>query len=131
MLKEFKEFIMKGNMLEFAVAVIMAGAFGAVVTSFTSDIVMPPIGMALGGMDFSDLKYVMQAGTVDADGAAVVEEVAIRWGQWLKYVIDFVIIAFILFLIIRAYNKAQPPAEVVEGPSEIDLLTEIRDGLKK
>jgi large conductance mechanosensitive channel len=131
MLKEFKAFVMRGNVLEFAVAVIIAGAFGAVVTSFTNDIIMPPIGMALGGMDFSDLKMVLQA----AEGEDV-PEVAIRWGLWVKYVIDFLIIAFILFMIIKAYNNVtkpktpEAPAKPA-GPTQEELLAEIRDLLKK
>ena len=124
---------MKGNVLELAVAVIMAGAFGAVVTSFTNDIIMPPIGMALGGVDFTDLRTVLQEAVVAADGTVEVKEVAIRWGQWIKYIIDFIIIAFVLFMIIRAYNRTQTPEEepVPAGPSELDLLKEIRDELKK
>lgn len=130
MIKEFRDFIMKGNVLELAVAVIIAGAFGAVITSFTKDILMPPIGLALGNDSFTDLKFVLQA----ADGD--ITEVAIRWGQFIKYVIDFLIIAFILFLIVKSYNKmnkkeekeapAPPP-----GPTELDLLEEIRDLLQK
>ena len=139
MLKEFKEFIMKGNVLEFAVAVIMAGAFGAVVTSFTNDIIMPPIGLALGNAEFDNLKFVLQEATIGADGAVAAEEVAIRWGQWIKYVLDFLIISFILFLVIKGYNNVQARTKKAEeaapeepaGPSEIDLLTEIRDSLKK
>lgn len=126
MIKEFKDFILRGNVLELAVAVIIAGAFGAVITSFTNDILMPPIGMALGNVDFTDLKYVLQAAEGDNP------EVAIRWGLFVKFIIDFVIIAFILFMIIRTYNKMQPKEEAAPaGPSDIDLLTEIRDLLKK
>ena len=129
MLQEFKAFIMKGNVLELAVAVIIAGAFGRVVTSFTNDILMPPIGIALGNVDFTDLKYVLQAGSED------VEEVAIRYGQWIKFVIDFLIISFILFLIIKSYNRINPKEEPAPapdpGPSEKDLLKEIRDLLQK
>lgn len=127
MIQEFKDFIMKGNVLELAVAVIIAGAFGAVVTSFTSDILMPPIGMALGGVDFSDLQYVLQA--AEGDKPAVV----ISWGKFVKFVIDFIIIAFVLFMIIRTYNKTQEPAPEAApaGPSDNDLLSEIRDLLKK
>jgi len=127
MIQEFKDFIMKGNVLELAVAVIIAGAFGAVVTSFTGDILMPPIGMALGGVDFSELQYVLQA--AEGDQA----EVAIKWGQFVKYIIDFLIIAFVLFMIIKAYNSTQEPpaAPAPAGPSDNDLLSEIRDLLKK
>ncbi len=130
MIQEFKDFIMKGNVLDLAIAVIIAGAFGTVITTFTNEVLMPPIGQALGGMDFSDLKYVLQAASGEGDNA--VAEVAIMWGKWLNTIINFLIIAFILFLIIRANNKANPPApEAPAGPSDIDLLTEIRDALKK
>lgn len=127
MIQEFKDFIMKGNVLDLAVAVIIAGAFGAIVTSFTNDILMPPIGMALGDVDFTNLKYVLK----EAEGEGV-EEVAIRWGQFVKYIIDFIIIGFILFLLVKAYNKAKKPKEAAPaGPSQTDLLIEIRDALKK
>jgi len=129
MISEFKEFINKGGVLEFAVAVIMAGVFGAVVTAFTSGIIMPPIGLAMGGVDFSQLQYVMQEGTTNAAGEVVTEEVAIKWGAFLQAFIDFLIVSFILFLIVRAYNRANPPEP--PGPTQEDLLTEIRDALKK
>jgi len=129
MIQEFKDFIMKGNVLDLAIAVIIAGAFGTVITTFTNEVLMPPIGQALGGVDFADLKYVLQAAS--GEGDAAVPEVAIMWGKWLNTLINFLIIAFILFLIIKANNKANPPAPVEEGPSDIDLLTEIRDALKK
>lgn len=127
MIQEFKDFIMKGNVLDLAVAVIIAGAFGAIVTSFTNDILMPPIGMMLGEVNFTDLQYVLKPAEGDAPA------VAIKWGQFVKYIIDFLIIAFVLFLIVKAYNKTQKPAaeEAPAGPSDNDLLTEIRDLLKK
>jgi len=126
MIQEFKDFIMKGNVLELAVAVIIAGAFGAVVTSFTNDVLMPPIGLALGGVDFTDLQHVLKAAEGDAPA------VAIKYGLFIKYIIDFLIIAFVLFMIVRTYNKAQPVAEEAPaGPSDNDLLSEIRDLLKK
>ncbi len=135
MLKEFKDFIMKGNVLDLAVAVIIGGAFGAVVASFTNDVIMPPIGMALGGVDFSDLKIVLQAAEIAADGTVTVPEVAIRWGAWVNKIIDFLIVGFVLFMIIRTYNKLNPKPEPAPapppGPTEIDLLKEIRDALKK
>ena len=135
MLKEFKDFIMKGNVLDLAVAVIIGGAFGAVVTSFTNDVIMPPIGLALGGVDFSDLKVILQAAEIGADGVEVAPEVAIRWGTWVNKIIDFLIVGFVLFMIIRTYNKMQPKEEPAPapdpGPTEIDLLKEIRDALKK
>ena len=133
MIKEFRDFIMKGNVLDLAVAVIIAGAFGAIVTSFTQDILMPPIGMALGGVDFTEIKTVLQEAVPPVmDGDTVVKEgiaeVALNWGKWIKTIIDFLIIAFVLFVIIRSYNKANPPEEPAPaGPSDVDLLTEIRD----
>lgn len=132
MISEFKEFIMKGNVLELAVAVIIAGAFGLIIGSFINDVLMPPIGLALGGTDFSELKYILQAGVTDADGAVTTEEVAIYWGKFINTIINFLIIAFVIFMIVRSYNKANPPAEEAPaGPSEVDLLTEIRDALRK
>ncbi len=135
MIKEFKDFIMKGNVLDLAVAVIIGGAFGAVVTSFTNDIIMPPIGMLLGNTDFSELKVVLQAAEIGADGAETTPEVAIRYGNWINKIIDLLIVGFALFMLIRTYNKLNPKPEPAPapppGPSEIDLLTEIRDALKK
>lgn len=139
MLKEFRDFIMRGNVLELAVAVIVAGAFGAVVTSFTNDVIMPPIGMALGGVDFTELALTLQEAELGADGAVAVEAVQIRYGMFIQKVIDFIIIAFIIFMMIRTYNKIKDrnkkPVEEAPaappGPSAEDLLTEIRDLLKK
>ncbi len=132
MIQEFKEFIMKGNVLELAVAVIIAGAFGLIVGSFINDVLMPPIGLALGGTDFSEMKYVLQAAEMGADGAVVTQEVAIGYGKFINTIINFLIVAFVIFMIVRSYNKANPPAEEAPaGPSEVDLLTEIRDALKK
>ncbi len=132
MLKEFKAFIMRGNVLDLAVAVIIGAAFGAIVTSFTNDILLPPIGLLLGNVDFPSLKVVLQEATVAADGTAVAE-VAIRWGAFVKFVLDFLIVGFVLFLLVKAYNstkKKEEPAAPA-GPSVEELLTEIRDLLKK
>lgn len=132
MIQEFKEFIMRGNVLELAVAVIIAGAFGLVIGSFINDVLMPPIGMALGGADFSELKYVMQEAIVAADGEVTTPEVAIMWGKFINTIINFVIVAFVIFMVVKAYNKTQKPAEEAPaGPSSEDLLTEIRDLLAR
>ncbi|MEM6396858.1 MAG: large-conductance mechanosensitive channel protein MscL [Bacteroidota bacterium] len=136
MLKEFRDFILKGNVLELAVAVIIAGAFGAIVTSFTNDVLMPPIGQFMGGVDFSELAYPLSEPVLDESGAVVTEGAAIRYGLFIQKVIDFIIIGFILFMIIRTYNKmTEKPEEEAPapdpGPSETDLLTEIRDLLAK
>ncbi len=128
---------MRGNVLDLAVAVIIAGAFGAIVSSFTKDILMPPIGLALGDMDFTQLKYVLKEAVIGADGTVTKPEVAIAYGMFIKYIIDFLIIAFVLFLIVRAYTKAQErnkkeeEAPAPSGPTDNELLTEIRDLLKK
>ena len=134
MIKEFKDFIMKGNVLDLAVAVIIAGAFGAVIGSFVNDILMPPIGQMIGGVDFSELAFVLQEGSVDAEGNVLSEEVAIKYGVFLNTVINFLIIAFVIFLIVRAYNKTlrEPEAPAAPaGPTTEELLADIRDILKK
>ncbi len=128
---------MKGNVLELAVAVIIAGAFGAIVKSLTADVIMPPIGLALGGVDFSSLAIVLQEGVSNDAGELVQEEVAIRYGIFIQRILDFVIIAFIVFMIIRSYNRLTEKKEAEEappapkGPSQEELLAEIRDLLKK
>ncbi|WP_291114371.1 large conductance mechanosensitive channel protein MscL [Flavobacterium sp. UBA6135] len=135
MLKEFKNFIMTGNVIEFAVAVIMAGAVGGVVNGFVNDIVMPFVGYFTGGVDFADKKIILTEAVVASEGIAEVAEVAIRWGAWVNTLVNLVIVGFIMFLIIKSYNKMRKP--VVEapaapaGPTQEELLTEIRDLLKK
>jgi large conductance mechanosensitive channel len=133
MLKEFKEFIMTGNVVEFAVAVIMAGAIGGVVKGFVDNIVMPVVGHFSGGMDFAELKVVLSEAVVDAEGAITTPENAIMWGSWVNTIVNLIIVGFVMFLIVKAYNKTKKPAEepAPAGPSQEDLLAEIRDLLKK
>jgi large conductance mechanosensitive channel len=136
MWKEFKAFIMKGNVLELAVAVIIAGAFGAIVASFTNDVIMPPIGMLLGDVNFTDLAYTLKDAEVGADGAVVAEAVQIRYGMFIQKIVDFLIIAFVIFMIVRTYNNMQKkeeaaPAAPPAPSAEETLLGEIRDLLKK
>jgi len=132
MLKEFKEFITGGNVIEFAVAVIMAGAIGAVVTGFVNNIVMPIVGHFAGGTDFADKKYVLDEAVVDAAGVVATPENAIMWGSWINTIINLLIVGLVMFMIVKAYNKSKKPAEdAPAGPSEVDLLVEIRDALKK
>lgn len=146
MLKEFKEFISKGNVIELAVGLIMATYFGAIVKSLVDNIIMPPIGKLLGGVDFAELKYVLQdavPAVMDANGEVVtpeVAEVAIGYGIFLNTIITFIIVAFAIFMVVKAYNKmkekmekkkeeeeaAAPP----EPSKEEVLLMEIRDALK-
>lgn len=135
MWNEFKAFILRGNVLELAVAVIVAGAFGAIVTSFTNDIIMPPLGMLLGGVDFSDLALTLQAAEM-AEGEVVKEAVQIRYGIFIQRIIDFLIIAFAIFMLLKAYKATQKqeeaaPAAPPAPSAEEKLLTEIRDLLKK
>lgn len=139
MLREFRDFIMRGNVLELAVAVIVAGAFGAVVASFTNDIIMPPIGLALGNVDFTELSWTLKEAVSNPDGSIATEAVELRYGMFIQKVVDFLIIAFIIFMLIRTYNRIRnlrkkeaeaPPPETPPAPSAEELLTEIRDLIK-
>lgn len=133
MLKEFKNFIMTGNVVEFAVAVIMAGAIGAVVTGFVNNIVMPFVGHFSGGIDFADKKIVLDEAVVDAAGVVTSPENSIMWGSWVNTIINLLIVGLVMFFIVKAYNKTKtpPPPPAPAGPSDNDLLAEIRDLLKK
>jgi|ERR1022692_406820 large conductance mechanosensitive channel len=139
MLKEFKEFAMKGNLVDIAVAFVMGGAFGKVVTSFTEGLVAPLIGLLTGGQDFSEKKLILKqavAKVLDPTGkevAAAANEVAIKWGAFLTAVIDFIIVAFVMFMIIKAINimKKKEVAAPAEPSSTDKLLMEIRDAVKK
>ena len=132
MLKEFKEFAMKGNLVDIAVGFVMGAAFKQVVTSFTGGIVSPLIGLVFKA-DLKDLKYIIEEGTLN-DAGETVGEVAILYGDFLTNVIDFIIVAFVMFMVVKAVNrmkkKEEPAPEAPKGPSEIDLLKEIRDELK-
>ena len=141
-MKEFKKFIAKGNVVELAVGLIMATYFGAIVKSFVDDILMPPIGKLLGGVDFSELKIVIsQASAETVEGAGDgVAEVAINYGVFINTVITFLIVSFAVFMIVKAYNnmvdRMKRKEEVVPTPpteptKEEVLLTEIRDLLKR
>lgn len=131
-IKEFKDFAMKGNLVDIAVAFVMGGAFGKVVSSFTDGIVSPIIGM-FGGADFSKNMYVLKAAVTDATGKVITEAVAIKWGDFLTAIINFIIVAFVMFLVIKGINKMKKKQEEAPaGPSSTDaLLMEIRDALKK
>lgn len=130
MFGEFKAFLTKSNALALAIGVIIGTALGAVVNSLVNDIIMPPIGLLLGGIDFSKLQWVLQqtAGTEGQPG--YVAEVAIRWGLFVNVVITFIVIALVVFLVGRALIKEKPAAPP-EPSDEVKLLTEIRDALRK
>jgi large conductance mechanosensitive channel len=132
MLKEFRDFIMTGNVIDLAVAVILGAALNGVIGSFVADIAMPFVGHFTGGADFSSLKIVLSEAVVDASGAIITPENAINYGKWINTIINLVMVGLVLFAIVKAYNKTKKPVEAAPaGPSEIDLLTEIRDALKK
>lgn len=133
MLKEFKDFIMTGNVIDFAVAVIMATALGAVINGFVNNIVMPFVGHFAGGVDFADKKIVLDEAVLDAAGAVTTPENAIMWGSWVNTIINLIIVGFIMFLLVKAYNKtrAPEPEAAPAGPTAEELLTEIRDSLRK
>jgi large conductance mechanosensitive channel len=133
MLKEFKNFIMTGNVIDFAVAVIMAGAIGLVINGFVADIIMPVVGHFAGGIDFANLKYVLTEAAGAEGEAGFVAENAVRWGAWVNTIVNLLIVGFVMFMLVRAYNKtkAPPEPEAPAGPSQEELLGEIRDLLKK
>lgn len=126
MLNEFKAFLLKTNALALAIGVIIGVALNSVVTSLVNDIIMPPVGVLLGGVDFSALKIVLK----DAVGGDAATEVAIRWGLFINTVIAFIVVAFVVFIIGRIMIKDEPAAPA-EQSDEVRLLTEIRDSLRK
>lgn len=132
--KEFRSFLMKGDIINLSTAVIIGGAFGKIVASFTNDILMPPIGYFLGGDNFKDLKIVLHQAVLDANQNVVKPEVTINYGNFIQTVLDFVIIGFCIFLVLKAYQKTQKPkvkeAPKPKAPTQEELLTEIRDLLK-
>ena len=130
LIKEFKDFAIKGNMMDMAVGIIVGAAFGKIVSSLVKDIIMPPIGVALGGVDFSDLAVVLQEKTAEADA------VLLKWGAFTQTIIDFLIVAGAVFVAVKVINSMKKKEE--EAPSappkptkDQELLTEIRDLLKK
>ena len=142
MMKEFKEFAMKGNLVDIAVAFVMGAAFVKIVTALTEGIIMPLVGLLLGGFDLSKQKLVIKQGVVevkDASGNIIqkaIEEVAIKWGAFITTIIDFLIVAFIMFLIVKAINRLKKKqAEATASAPELSmtdkLLMEIRDALRK
>jgi large conductance mechanosensitive channel len=135
MLSEFKEFAMKGNVVDLAVGVIIGAAFGKIVSSLVDGVIMPVVGNLVGGVNFSELSIVLKDAVIGSDGKEIAAAVAIKYGAFLQTVIDFVIIAFVLFVVIKVMNRLKraeaappPPAET---PEDVLLLRDIRDSLRK
>lgn len=137
-IKEFKEFSIKGNMIDMAVGIIIGGAFGKIVASLVNDIIMPPIGYLLGGADFKDLNFLLKDAVVEA-GVEIAPAVTLNYGNFIQTAVDFLIIAFAVFMMVKSINKLKrkeidKPAPAPEPPKPTNqelLLTEIRDLLKK
>ena len=138
-LKEFKAFALKGNVMDMAVGVIIGGAFGKIVTSLVNDVIMPPIGLVVGGVDFTDLSFTMKKAVLDAAGQVVTPAVTWTYGAFIQQVVDFTILAFCVFLMVKIMNTinkkkeapAPAPAPEPEPTAEEKLLMEIRDLLKE
>ncbi|NWF49689.1 MAG: large-conductance mechanosensitive channel protein MscL [Ignavibacteriaceae bacterium] len=131
MLKEFKEFAMRGNVMDMAIGIIIGTAFGKIISSFVSDVLMPPIGLLLGGIDFSNLAIVLKE-SVNENTPAVL----LKYGLFINTIIDFLIIAFAIFLVIKSLNamkkkEEEAPSEPPKPSEEVELLRQIRDSLKK
>lgn len=138
-LTEFKEFAMRGNVVDMAVGVVIGAAFGKIVSSLVDDIIMPLVGVATGGINFTDYKWIIQKGTTDADGTVLTPEVVMSWGAWIQTIVDFIIVALCIFVMIKFMNNmrkkkeeepAPEPAPAEPSKEEV-LLTEIRDILAK
>lgn len=135
-IKEFKDFAMKGNVVDMAVGIIIGGAFGKIVSSVVNDIIMPPIGLVLGGVNFKDLKFTMKAAGLDAATGKSTEAVTLNYGQFIQTTVDFIIIALAIFIMIKLMNSLKrtesvKPAEPATPTKQKLLLTEIRDILKQ
>ena len=130
MMSEFKSFAMRGNVMDMAVGIVIGAAFGKIVSSFVNDVLMPPLGMIMGGVDFSDLAIVLK------DAVGETAAVTLNYGSFIQTVVDFLIIAFAIFMVVKAMNKMKKkeeaaPAAPPKPSAEVELLTEIRDALKK
>ena len=136
LVKEFKEFALRGSVVDLAVGIVIGGAFGKVVSSVVNDLVMPPLGLLIGGVNFKDLKLLLKTAVVDAKGKVVTEAVSLNYGNFIQTVFDFMIIAFAIFMVVKMMNKMQrkkaelPAVPAIATKQEV-LLEEIRDLLKQ
>jgi large conductance mechanosensitive channel len=129
---EFKEFVARGNVVDLAVGVVIGAAYGKIVTALVDGIVMPVISMVTGGVSVTDWKHVITPAQLDATGKEVAAEVAIKYGVFFQTIIDFLLIALVIFMVLKAYNRMRKPAEAPAAPPEdVLLLREIRDSLKR
>ncbi|HSR64380.1 MAG TPA: large-conductance mechanosensitive channel protein MscL [Xanthomonadaceae bacterium] len=128
MLSEFREFVAKGNVVDLAVGVVIGAAFGKIVTALVDGIVMPLVGVVTGGVSVSDWKYVIHPAVIDAAGRVTTPEVAVAYGTLIQTIVDFLIIAFVIFLFLKAYNRIRTPPAT---ETEVQLLREIRDALRR
>lgn len=133
MLKEFKEFALKGNLVDMAIAFVMGGAFGKIVTAFVEKMFAPVTSLITGGIDLNKLTYTIKDAETDAAGKVTKEAVLIHWGEFITACIDFILVAFVMFMIVKAMNKMKKKEEAAPAPTpeDITLLREIRDALKK
>lgn len=137
LLSEFKEFAMRGNVIDMAVGIIIGGAFGKIVSALVSDVIMPPLGLLIGGVNFTDLKIPLKHAVMGENGDIISPAVSLNYGNFLQATFDFLIVAFAIFMFIRLINKitrkkeAEQPATPPVPPADVQLLTEIRDLLKQ
>lgn len=133
--QEFKQFAMRGNVIDLAVGVVIGGAFGKIVSSLVDDIIMPVVGLLTGGIDFSNWAFVLREAVVDAEGVEVTPALVIGLGNFINVIVQFIIVAFAIFMVVKAINRLhrKPPAGEAPAapPEDILLLREIRDALKR
>ena len=134
--QEFKEFVLRGNVMDMAVGIIIGGAFGKIVSSLVDDILMPLIGLVTGGINFTELKYVIKPAEINAAGEEMVAATTLNYGLFIQNIVDFLIISLVIFMMIRAINslrkkQEEPAAPAPEPSDEVKLLTEIRNLLDK
>jgi large conductance mechanosensitive channel len=130
-ISEFKEFVSRGNVVDLAVGVVIGASFGKIVSSLVDGLVMPTVGLLTGGVKFSDLAVTLREAQIDAAGKEIAPALLLKYGAFLQTLIDFLLIALVIFLFLKAYNRVRTPAPAAATPEDVLLLREIRDSLKK